>query len=283
MPATYTPLRFPGGKTKLYDFIKPIVAASIPQSGRYVEPFAGGAGLAMKLLLKDDVSEVVINDYDRLVYCIWKSILSEDDALIHFVESVDISIDEWNKQKHVVSNQQDYDDETLGHAAFYLNRTNVSGILMGGPIGGKNQTGNFKIDARFSRDGLINKIIAIREVGDRISLFNYEAADFISQILPRYDKESTFIYFDPPYVEKGPQLYKNALSQNDHASLAKAISALETSKWIVTYDDCPYVRELYSPFEALPIEVGYSAGSKRVGIEIAFFSKAVSETRGTNG
>lgn len=163
MPATLTPLRYPGGKTKNYDFVKTILDAN-DLHGTYIEPFAGGAGLAIKLLLHDDVQRIVINDSDRAIYSFWKCVLEHTEDLCSFINTVPLTYDEWEKQRYIYMNNDKFDELELGKATFYLNRTNVSGVIKGGLIGGNNQTGNYKMDARFNRKNLIKKI-------QRISLY----------------------------------------------------------------------------------------------------------------
>lgn len=275
MPVTYTPLRFPGGKTKLYDYVKPLIHSCIGSDGVYVEAFAGGAGLAMKLLLKGDVKKIIINDLDRAVFCAWKSIL-DDETLIPFIQNAVLSIEEWRKNKEIVVAQDRYDDIEVGHAAFYLNRTNISGIIKGGPIGGATQSGRYKLDARFQKDGLISKIEAIRKKREFIELVSLDALDFINTKLISMDKEKTFVYFDPPYVEKGPQLYKNSFTKDDHETLAAQIRSLPM-KWLVTYDDCDLIRQLYRGEEVETLSIAYSAGRAKRGNELAVLSKWTSK------
>lgn len=273
MPITYTPLRFPGGKTKLYDYVKPLVKECVGSNGVYVEPFAGGAGLAIKLLLKGDVSRIVINDLDRAVYCAWKSILY-DETLIDFIQEAVLTIDEWKFNKYIVDNQDNYDDVMLGHASFYLNRTNISGIIKGGPIGGMAQSGKYGLEARFQKPGLISKIEAIREKKHNIELMSMDVLDLVVTKLTLLDSTQTFIYFDPPYVEKGPQLYENSFTRKDHENLAKLIRNLKM-KWLVTYDDCELVRDLFSGEEIRELTIAYSAGKTKQGKEVAVLSSSI--------
>lgn len=278
MPVTYTPLRYPGGKTKLYEQVKTLVEASVGKEGVYVEPFAGGAGLAIKLLLLGDVKEIVINDFDRAVYCAWKSILY-DESLPSFIEDVPLTVEEWETHRQKVDNLEQFDDFELGRAALFLNRTNISGIIKGGPIGGRLQKGKYKLDARFPKKGLLKKIEAIRERRDSISLYSMDACDFINKQLTKVDHTKTFVYFDPPYVDKGPQLYKNSFRSENHEELAAAIRKLRMY-WLVTYDDCEFVNNLFEGEEIKKIEIAYSAGKTKTGKEIAVFSQQLAKCIG---
>lgn len=265
MPFTYTPIRYPGGKSKIYSTIDAIIEANDLIGSSYAEAFCGGAGLAMQLLLKQRVSKVFLNDIDPAVYSMWKMIVHHSDELCSFVANVELSIDEWRQQKETLSLSK-APSIKMGKAAFYLNRTNRSGILEAGPIGGQKQDGNYSIGARFNRKNLCNKIQAIAEYADNISIANMDAENFIEQVLKQQDS-SLFANFDPPYVEKGPGLYKNSFDNECHDSLAKRIASCDFP-WIVTYDAVPLVDNAYSAFSRYDLSVGYSAASTKIGNEI---------------
>lgn len=256
MPATYTPIRYPGGKTKIYPLVKSIIDENGFGNHTYAEAFAGGAGLAMKLLLKGDVPAVVINDLDRAVYCMWDAVVNRSEDLCTFVSEADVTVDEWKRFRETYRNQEGVDDFELGCAAFFLNRTNVSGILDGGVIGGVEQLGNFKIGARFSKPGLLSKIRAIAARRDDIKICNLDAEKFIAEELA--GKENLFAYFDPPYVKKGPGLYRSSFDEGKHRSLAKAIQECEFP-WIATYDDDELIETLYGKNVRETFGIGYSA------------------------
>jgi len=264
MPITYTPIRYPGGKSKIYPLVKSIIDANNLQCCTYCEAFAGGSGLSMKLLLKNDVSKVVINDLDRAVYCMWDEIVNDSESLCEFIESVPLTPSEWKKHRKTYQSQGGIDDSTLGKAAFYLNRTNISGILGGGLIGGVNQNGPYKMDARFNRANLVEKVRRIAARSDDITVLNKDAVDFIDGELPKIDY--AFAYFDPPYVEKGPELYRNSFDENDHRFLAKKILGLECG-WMVTYDNDPLIDDVYSGYIRGDMSIRYSAYSASFGIE----------------
>lgn len=269
MPSIFSPLRYPGGKSQLYDYVRNIIQYNNLLGETYVEPFAGGAGLAMKLLLNNDVKRIIINDYDFAIYSIWYCILNYTDDFCDRIQQIEVSVEEHDRQRMVY-----YSGTTsifdMGMAAFYLNRTNRSGVIKGGVIGGREQQGLYRIDARFNKEALINKIRAIAKEKDRIILYNLDAMDFLSNgILSHYYK--TFINFDPPYVMKGSQLYKNAFSEQDHKALFQLIAKCKR-KWIVTYDICPLVKELYKDFRGAEIDITYSASNSGKAREYIFFS-----------
>ena len=265
MPITYTPLRFPGGKSKIYPFVSSLIESNGLEGCTYAEAFCGGAGLAMKLLLKDEVSRIVLNDIDPAVFSVWDAIVNHPDELCDFVEAADLTIDEWKRMREVYRMGKEPSLE-LGKAAFYLNRTNRSGILGGGVIGGVGQTGKYKIDARFNAADLCRKIRSISEHSCSVELHNLDVLDFMDEVAPTLGEDS-LLYLDPPYVQKGPGLYENSFTDADHRALAKSVQGYG-GRWMVTYDADRLIDELYVPSEDWDIfigeiEVGYSAASTR--------------------
>lgn len=269
MPRTLSPLRYPGGKTKLYNYVKSIIQANNLIGETYIEPFAGGAGLALKLLLNNDVKRIVINDLDPAIYAFWYCVLHHTEELCNFIISVPFTIDEWDHQREVYTNQQKHTQLEVAQATLYLNRTNVSGVITGGVIGKRDQTGKYKMDARFNRKDLVRKVRAISLLSDRIDLYNLDASSFLESKLSHYYK--AFINFDPPYVVKGGQLYKNAFTEEDHRALRDQISKCGR-KWMVTYDVCDLVADLYSAFRSGTIDICYSANGTKKAKEYVFFS-----------
>lgn len=270
MPSTYTPLRYPGGKTKLYGFVKKILQSNNMLGHVYCEPFAGGAGLALKLLLKNDVSRIIINDADPAIYAVWNAVLNSPEELCRFIDDVTISVEEWEHQRAIYYNAGDGAETDLACATLFLNRTNVSGVITGGVIGGRKQTGNYKIDARFNKEDLKRKIRTISEQRERIELYNLDVLEFMNTVLLERE-DDIFVNFDPPYVNKGGQLYKNAFTSDDHKVLRDHIRDFN-QKWIVTYDVCELIEELYAEFRGGKISIYYSANDVRKAEEFVFYS-----------
>ncbi len=265
MPITYTPMRFPGGKSKIYPLVDRIISENGLENCVYSEAFCGGAGLAIKMLIKGKVSKIVLNDADPAIYSIWDSILNHSEELCNFVNTIDLTIDEWKHQRLVYTNANSPSFE-LGKAAFFLNRTNRSGMLEGGVIGGQSQAGRYKMDARFNRKNLIQKIEAIAALASKIELHNLDVSDFLINVANDFPNES-LLYLDPPYVAKGPGLYKSSFNSSKHRSLAQEVKEYQ-GNWLLTYDDDSLIRNLYSPDPSWKISVGniavgYSAATSR--------------------
>lgn len=266
-----TPLRYPGGKGKLTEFIKLVFVENNLISGHYVEPYAGGSGIALNLLFHEYVSKIHLNDLNRAVYAFWHTALNEPEALCKAIRDVDITMDEWHRQKAIFSTPSNHSLLELGFATFFLNRTNRSGIILGGVIGGKNQNGQWKLDARFTKHDLIQRIMKIAEYRSRIQLYNLDAALLIENLLPTLP-ENTLVYLDPPYYVKGQGLYENHYAHEDHVKIAELVQTKIVLPWVVSYDHAPEIVAMYKNCTAMTYGINYSAQDRYKGAEAMFFS-----------
>ena len=267
----YSPLRYPGGKGKLAPFMGLMINKMNIKNGTYIEPFAGGAGVALMLLMEGYVDDIVINDYDKAIYSVWRAIISEPENLVDRILDTPINIDEWKKQKEIYVEQNKKYSLDLAFATFFLNRTNRSGILKGGPIGGFEQTGNYGIDARYNAEKLVERIRAVAKYKKHIKVYNKEIVSFIESVLPNYGQNS-MTYFDPPYFNKGPELYKNFFDKEDHAKIAQLILNGVPGNWIITYDDSPEIIELYKQQCIRRYDLNYSAANTGKSSEVIVFN-----------
>ncbi|MDR1690835.1 MAG: DNA adenine methylase [Candidatus Methanoplasma sp.] len=263
-----TPLRYPGGKGKLTSYFERVLEEN-DIDGTYIEPYAGGAGIALNLLLNEKISEIVINDYDPSIYAFWKVLKEYPEDLIDKIKEVPVTVEEWDRQRTIQSNKQVAGLFQLGFSTFFLNRTNRSGVISGGVIGGREQTGPYRIDARFNKTDLIRRIKKINGLSDRITVLGLDANKLLKHILPRYDEADTLVYIDPPYYEKGNLLYMNYYVHSDHEDLEKTISGLK-HRWILSYDDSPDIRSIYGGRVPLKFELNYSSYESRKGAEVFY-------------
>lgn len=270
----YSPLRYPGGKGKLASFMEYMIDQLGHQGGTYIEPFAGGAGIAMELLLRNVVSRIVINDYDKAVWSFWKAILTETDRFVEEIRTVPLTVDEWQKQHKILVTQNDKYSFELGFAAFYLNRTNRSGIIKGGVIGGQEQTKDWKMDVRFKREELVTRIQRIAARKKDIKLYNKDVNSFIKNYVPLYE-ENALIYFDPPYFRKGQQLYMNFFNYKDHVRIEQEIREHVNCDWIITYDYEPQIEEIYHNYNLRLYDLNYSVSTKRKANELMIFKDGI--------
>lgn len=270
-----SPLRYPGGKNRIANFIAQVCVDN-RISGLYVEPYAGGASVALFLLFSNVVKKIVINDKDRSIYAFWYSVLHHTDRLCQMIIDTEVNVENWHKQKKVQSRKQYANLLELGFSTLFLNRTNRSGIISGGIIGGIDQTGEYKIDCRFNKEELINRIRRIAQRKDSISIYNLDAISLIYKIEQQRSKNlmNALIYFDPPYYKKGGSLYLNHYIKSDHKDVAGAISLLNY-KWIVSYDNVPEIQELYKKFRNIEYSLKHTAHSARDGGEVLFFQDSL--------
>lgn len=270
----YSPLRYPGGKGKIANFIKQIFEKNILMDGVYVEPYAGGASIALALLFEEYASKIIINDFDRSIYAFWHSVLNETEKFCKLIDKTPVTIESWQQQKKI---QQTKDSATLlklGFSTFFLNRTNRSGIIKAGVIGGNNQEGNYKIDARFNKEDLKNRIIKIAQYKDRIELYNLDAIELVKQIRTTLPNK-TLIYFDPPYYLKGKDLYVNHYKHEDHILVSEMINGLNEHKWLVSYDSTIEIKNMYKSKKQFEYGLNYSAVNATMGKEVMFYHKDI--------
>lgn len=267
----FSPLRYPGGKGKVSKYFKKVFIENNLCDGTYVEPYAGGASVALSLLFSEFASKIIINDKDRSIYAFWNSVLKDPEALCKKIKDCKIDVSNWEKQRFIQKTKNEHDLLTLGFSTFFLNRVNRSGIIMAGIIGGRNQTGTWKMDARFNKVDLIKRIERIVSYSDRIKMYNMDAIGLIKKVEPKL-KARSFFYLDPPYFEKGSVLYMNHYQMSDHENISNFISQLKNKKWIISYDSVDEIKNLYSQFRQLQYTINYSASSTSMGKEIMIYS-----------
>ncbi len=271
MGFTLSPLRYPGGKSRLAGFVKALREETRLQGGAYVEPFAGGAGIAWALLFEGIVTRVHLNDLDPAVYAFWKSVRDQTDLLCRMVLDTPVSMATWRRQKAIIRDPGEYSLLQLGFATFFLNRTNRSGVIRGGVIGGMNQGGSWKLGCRYNKTDLINRIQKIAAHREKVALYHLEAKHFIKQILPNLPRGS-LTFADPPYYGRGQSLYLDVYGAADHAELAKEIGGIKTHRWMVSYDNSPAIRRLYARNNSERFRLSYSVADRYLGSELLFFS-----------
>ena len=267
----YSPLRYPGGKGKVAEYFKQVIKENLLFDGVYVEPYAGGASVGLSLLFNEYVTKIIINDNDISIYTFWHCVLNETETFCKLISKTPVSVATWEKQKKIQKDKHNQDLLSLGFSTFFLNRTNRSGIINAGVIGGKDQTGEWKIDARFNKVELIKRIKKIALYKDKIELYNLDAVKLIKTLKPKLPTKTLF-YFDPPYYVKGKDLYLNHYEQKDHKAISLEIGKISKQKWIITYDNVSAIQELYTDFRSVNYSLNYSAAKANKGQEIMVFS-----------
>lgn len=268
----YTPLRYPGGKAKFAPFIASTMVTNGLDGGHYLEPYAGGAAVALELLFHNVASHVHINDYDPAVYDFWISVTQTPEAVLKLVRDTPITIEQWHYWRDVLRGKIQVDQPERGFATLFMNRTNRSGILKAGVIGGLQQTGEYKLDARFKKDVLTKRIEKIAASAKYITVYNDDALTLLSRckaILPK----NSLIYLDPPYYVKGQGLYRNFYDHKDHEEIAAVLQHKQFGRpWVVSYDNVDQIKQMYRLSRCLTYGLNYTAQKRYVGSEIMFFS-----------
>lgn len=272
----YTPLRYPGGKARFAPFIAQIMETNDLSGGHYLEPYAGGAGVALELLFHKVCSHAHINDLDPAVYDFWVSVTNYPEQILKLLHDTPIDMEQWHYWRSVMRGEITVGQSERGFATLFMNRTNRSGILKGGVIGGKEQSGIYKLDARYKKDVLAARIKKIADHAAHISVYHEDALSLLSrckEILPL----KSLIYLDPPYYVKGQGLYRNFYEHEDHEKIAKLLQGSRfTRPWIVSYDNVTEIQQMYALSKTMSYDLNYSAQTQYVGSEIMLFSRRLS-------
>lgn len=266
-----TPLRYPGGKQRLAPFVAELLEHNGAIDWNYVEPYAGGAGVAIELLLDRRVRHVYLNDSSRHVYAFWKSILSEPEAFCRRISRASVTLEAWKIHREVVRHPDEHDLLDLGFSTFFLNRCNRSGVLTAGVIGGQSQKGQWRVDARFPRNELINRVEVIASRSSRISVTNMDAEGFMLKRVVKLPAD-TLVYCDPPYYQRAERLYLNAYKPEDHVRLSRVIQRDVHRPWLVSYDGHPDIVRLYHKRDKFLYSLQYSAINYYQGTEVFIIS-----------
>ena len=278
MPAFHSPLRYPGGKASLSKFLSEVISINGLKDATYAEPYAGGAGAALTLLFEERVSRVMLNDADPCIFAFWHAVLTNASELVRRIKDTPVTIEEWHRQREIYRAQQKYSRIKVAFATFFLNRCNRSGIIVnGGPIGGLEQSGKWKLDARYNKTELIRRIEKINLYTDRIEIHSLDAIDFLRYLVKKNGVlGKLLIYLDPPYYVQGHKLYLNYYLPADHQQLADYLRATKRELfWLLTYDNVPEIETLYRDYRPKPFMLAYSAHDRRMGSELLIHGRTL--------
>lgn len=240
----------------------------------YAEPYAGGAGAAINLLLEGYVSRIMINDANVAIYSFWKYLKEENERIIDDILSCHVTLETWHKMQETYLSCKTPCYE-LAFSTFFLSRTNRSGILNAGPIGGstqeKQEKASYKIDCRFNKNDLAHRIAEIGKRKKHIEVFNKDALKFLKDLR----RNNYFVYLDPPYYEKGQSLYMNYYNDKDHRELASYLKRTKKFRWVLSYDDNKFIQELYKDFNLYQFPLSYRVQTVKSENELLCLSKGL--------
>jgi len=270
-----SPFRYPGGKGFLSPFLEEQIRERFGSSkAAFAEPYCGGAGSALNLLVDGAVEQIHLNDADHRIYSAWRAILLETDRFLEQLTIIQPTLQFWEECLHKLHEKPEaaYDFE-VGFSTFFVNRTSRSGVVLGsGPIGGYSQDGKWKIDARLNKEALARKISRIGQMRESIFLTNMDGLEFCQSLAREQVLHKTLLFVDPPYVQAGGRLYFDGMTLAKHDALAEWLLGGTAPHWILTYDDHPVVRENYGSLREYRIQVRYSLGKRRLEKELLYMS-----------
>lgn len=237
----------------------------------FYEPYAGGASVSLDLLRMGFVDKAVLIERDPLVYAFWHSVFNATDALCEAIEACEVTLETW----HDLQATKAVDDPTtstytllqLGLSGLFFNRTNFSGIIGAGPIGGQAQTSAYKINCRFNKTALIKQIKTASLLAPRVSVIFGDALTYLRNNTTKISAGFSFVYIDPPYYTQGRKLYRHHYTDTDHEMLATYITS-QSYPWLVSYDDHPRIRELYALEQMQHIYLDYKVKTSRTAQEL---------------
>ena len=269
-----TPLRYPGGKSLMTKFFEEVIETNSMKNVVYAEPYAGGAGAAINLLLNKKVDSIKINDANIGIYSFWYFLINESEKFLRKFNRTEVSLKQWQKQRKIVKTATE-PSLKLAFATFFLSRCNRSGIINAGPMGGQDPflqiNATYKLDCRYNKKELKNKLKQIIDNKEKICVYNDDALKFLKRF--RKKAENILVYLDPPYYIQGAKLYMNYYKHADHAKLAEFLKKSDKFKWILSYDNVEQIRDLYSDCNLYKFNLKYSAQKTKKGVELLTHSK----------
>lgn len=265
--AILSPLRYPGSKRRLANYIAHTLELNDLEPQLYVEPFAGGASVALQLLTEERVEQIILADLDPLVAAFWQTVFWDTEWLVHRVRRIAVTVRNWRHFHRAIPRTR----RERAIACLFLNRTSYSGIMAhdAGPIGGYQQASAYAIDCRFPRERLVDRIRAVGALRDRVAhVWSCSWQQTLARVermqaVGTLPKRDAFYYLDPPFFEKASALYAKWFTDDDHKTFRDRVLRIRRAKWLISYDAAPRVRELYGE-RAMHVRVEqlYSAGSR---------------------
>lgn len=274
--------RYPGGKSRLAKQIFNIIEGKVDLNtvNSYVEPFIGGGSMLLYIAQRlEKLQYCVINDKDNGIYAIWETLLSNPDVLIGKIKDYKPTVDsyiDFSLRLNETDILDDYPIEEMAFEKIALHQMSYSGLGLksGSPIGGFEQKGKYKIDCRYNPDTMARKIndivILLRKIS-QIAVSNADCLEILDD--NDIDNENTLIYLDPPYYQIGNTLYQEGMTENEHVELSKKMKSFDRANWFISYDDCPFIRDLYSDCSIETINANYTINNKGKKNEILICPK----------
>jgi DNA adenine methylase len=265
--------RYPGGKKRFKNFIIPYIRKFLVNNDyEYVEPFFGGGSVGIFVL--NNINKICINDKDESLCCLWNSIIHKPNELIDLINEFNPKKEDFFDIKKILIENKDcgIDNLEIGFKKLIIHQISYSGLgtKAGGPIGGKSQKSKYSVDCRWNPVNLKKEIKKISKLFNRVDIRNGKCTNFdFEKILS--NKTKSFFYLDPPYFIKGRELYEESFNGQDHVRLMKNLRQNE-NPWLLSYDNCSYVRDLYDWAIIQEIDINYTINTIREKKELLICS-----------
>ncbi len=276
MKPAITPLRYPGGKTWLLGYVKEFLHFHNLESKIIVEPFAGSASISIGLLRDNLVKEAYIAEKDPIIVSFWNAVLYRNDDLAEYISTLEVTLDTWFALKKYLSltSTTNYNQVEVAGAFLFYNRTNYSGIIKAGPLGGKKQRSSYKLDCRFNKRRIIDRIRGLKCLEGRLRVVEKDGLVFMQDMASSIP-DDLFLYVDPPYYVAGKNLYRFYFNDEDHVKLSRFLMNLDIP-WLLSYDDSVFISDLYKSSRGkMPIYTDNQAGCLKKGVKEFLFSNRV--------
>ncbi|WP_051058751.1 DNA adenine methylase [Paenibacillus shenyangensis] len=253
-----SPFRYPGGKSKIAQHL---AAAMRPQQlDTLVSVYAGGASVELAMLQAGLVKQLIMNDIDFGIFSLFYLIKEHPDDLIQRIRTQLPSHDDFFRYRDLI--KTDYAGADLldaAWAALIVNRLAYSGIYSANPLGGRSGSQK-RLLARYNPDDLCQRILQIHAMSHRMTLSHQNALPFIEE--QAWHPNST-LFLDPPYYEKGSALYRHFYTEQDHRDVSWLLQTfyeqMPGADIVITYDDHPFIRELYYHATEIELKRSFSA------------------------
>lgn len=263
------PLRYPGAKGKLVDYVAVVLEENLLAGCTIHEPFGGSAAVSLDLLSRGFATKAIIVERDPLVFSFWRMVFEDADRLCQDIEELAVNMGTWHALDHLrmIDRPTQSILPSLALAGLFYNRTNYSGIVGAGPIGGQSQTSDYKIDCRFNKAAVVASIRWYSELKGRVEVVFDDAMMYLRRNQESLESGFHFVYLDPPYYGHGKKYYRYHYGHGQHAELARFL-VRRKFPWLLSYDDHPVIREMYGKLDRYVIYMDYSARTSRRAKEL---------------
>lgn len=271
-------IRYAGGKNKLSNHILDRIIGFYCDNGydyEYREPFFGAGAIGIRLLESSSrIKKVFINDFDLGISSIWTAVINQPEELISKLKVFKPTAGAFfDFKEKILAWEGQEPDLDLAFMKIAIHQMSFSGLgtKAGGPIGGKSQLSAYDVSCRWSIPHLskyirrYNKLFSNRTIREN-RCFGLDFEEVIKK------KGKAFLYLDPPYYEKGPELYQHFFTDHDHFRLAHVLQKTEYP-WLLSYDNCVAIRKIYDWAECMEIDINYTINTSRVKTELLIAPK----------